>query len=144
MFTECFSWFPGDSASPADSAPQMSQQKRKKLTVNDVFNQDEVEEEEMAKRRKLVRLDYDDDQSQSSSIPDGPAPILNLPNRPTTAEEKRRCIKTLIERIPTGKEELFAYQLDWRMVDGVSGVWKLVWGVSVYQWQCKTYLTPVC
>ena len=98
----------------------------------------------MAKRRKLVRLDYDDDQSQSSSIPDGPAPILNLPNRPTTAEEKRRCIKTLIERIPTGKEELFAYQLDWRMVDGVSGVWKLVWGVSVYQWQCKTYLTPVC
>ena len=39
--------------------------------------------------------------------------------KPQTAEEKRKCIKTLIEKIPTAKEELFAYPLEWNMVDSV-------------------------
>ena len=40
--------------------------------------------------------------------------------KPPTAEEKRKSIKNLIERIPTGKDELFDYELDWVMVDSVS------------------------
>ena len=35
------------------------------------------------------------------------------------AEDKKRIIKSLIERIPTAKEELFAYSLDWSIVDQV-------------------------
>lgn len=32
-------------------------------------------------------------------------------------EEKRKHIKSLIERIPTEKDALFAYQLDWSAID---------------------------
>lgn len=32
-------------------------------------------------------------------------------------EEKRKHIKSLIEKIPTEKEALFAYQLDWSAID---------------------------
>lgn len=49
-------------------------------------------------------LDYDDDK-------DG--------KKGATAEEKRLKIKQLIESIPTAKDELFAYSLDWNIVDQV-------------------------
>jgi hypothetical protein len=35
-------------------------------------------------------------------------------------EEKRKHIKTLIDKIPTDKTALFAFQLDWAAVDNVS------------------------
>jgi len=37
--------------------------------------------------------------------------------KPLTAEEKKKQIKQLIERIPTAKDELFAFDLIWDMVD---------------------------
>ena len=59
-----------------------------------------------------VPLTYDDDKRK---------PKITLPiPKPQTAEEKRKCIKTLIEKIPTAKEELFTYALEWKMVDSVS------------------------
>ena len=87
--------------SPSDIQPG----KRKKLTVGDVFNTDDDDSADGAKKRKLVPLDYDDDK---------------LDKKPSTAEEKRAKIKTLIESIPTAKDELFAYSLDWTIVDQVS------------------------
>ena len=36
-----------------------------------------------------------------------------------SAEQKKKSIKSLIERIPTAKNELFAYPLDWECVDQV-------------------------
>ena len=82
--------------------------KRKKLTVGDVFNQDDDEQTE-GKKRKLIPLDYDDDKGSSGADE----------KRPTTAEEKRQRIKGLIESIPTAKDELFNYPLDWSIVDQV-------------------------
>lgn len=38
-------------------------------------------------------------------------------------EEKRKHIKTLIDKIPTEKTALFAFQLDWAAVDNVSIVY---------------------
>ena len=93
---------------PMDS-PDPQQQKRKKLTVGEVFNQDE-EEDKLSKRHRLVPLDYSEEERTA----------LIMPSKPTTAEEKRKCIKNLIERIPTGKEELFDYRLDWKQVDQVN------------------------
>lgn len=69
-----------------------------------MFNQDDDDSSDGAKKRKLVPLDYDDDKSDK---------------KPTTAEEKRARIKHLIESIPTAKDELFAYPLDWNIVDQV-------------------------
>lgn len=37
------------------------------------------------------------------------------------AEEKKKNIKALIDKIPTEKDALFAYEVDWEMVDTV---WK--------------------
>lgn len=84
--------------SPSDFQPG----KRKKLTVGDVFNTDDDDSADGAKKRKLVPLDYDDEK---------------LDKKASTAEEKRAKIKTLIESIPTAKDELFAYSLDWSIVD---------------------------
>lgn len=36
------------------------------------------------------------------------------------AEEKRKTIKNLIEKIPTAKDELFGYKVDWAIVDEVN------------------------
>lgn len=82
--------------------------KRKKLTVGDVFNQDDDEQPSEGKRRKLIPLDYDDDKAG-----------VGEEKKPTTAEEKRQRIKGLIESIPTAKEELFNFPLDWSIVDQV-------------------------
>jgi len=34
-------------------------------------------------------------------------------------DDKKKSIKSLIDRIPTEKEALFAYEIDWAMVDSV-------------------------
>src|SRR6218665_3883068 len=96
------------STGPSADSPNGEPHKRKRLTVGDVFNTDE-EEIASAKRRKLIPLEYSEEEKASV------LPAV----KPTSAEEKRKCIKNLIERIPTAKEELFAYKLDWTMVDSV-------------------------
>lgn len=52
-------------------------------------------------KRKLVKLDDEDGSKDDTD----------------EAEDKKRIIKSLIERIPTAKDELFAYSLDWTIVD---------------------------
>lgn len=54
-------------------------------------------------KRKLVKLDEEEASKDESD----------------EAEDKKRIIKSLIERIPTAKDELFAYSLDWTIVDQV-------------------------
>lgn len=99
---------PGASGSP--SQPNVI--KRKKLPGDSVFDKfDDEETSEQPRKRKLVPLDYDDDKSLGV---DGASSIKGA-----NTEEKRKNIKTLIEKIPTAKPELFSYPLDWTMVDTV-------------------------
>ena len=90
--------------------------KRKKLApVDSVFNKfDDEETDEQPRRRKLVPLDYGDD-DKSLGL-DG---AEMLAKGSANTEEKRKHIKSLIEKIPTAKPELFTYPLDWTMVDSV-------------------------
>ncbi|XP_056401737.1 RNA-binding protein 25 isoform X1 [Hyla sarda] len=91
----------GASSSPS----QTNASKRKKLPVDSVFNKFEDEDsDEVPRKRKLVPLDYGDEDKASAK------------NNVNT-EEKRKHIKSLIEKIPTAKPELFAYPLDWSIVD---------------------------
>uniref|UniRef100_A0A3Q0SPH7 RNA binding motif protein 25 n=1 Tax=Amphilophus citrinellus TaxID=61819 RepID=A0A3Q0SPH7_AMPCI len=98
-----------------NSPSQLSAGKRKKLaTVDSVFNKfDEEEADEQPRKRKLVPLDYGDD-DKSLGL-DG-AEISGAKGSINT-EEKRKHIKSLIEKIPTARPELFSYPLDWAMVD---------------------------
>lgn len=82
--------------------------------MDSVFDKfDDEEADEQPRKRKLVPLDYDDDKSLGV---DG-AGLSSIKGANT--EEKRKHIKSLIEKIPTAKPELFAYPLDWSMVDTV-------------------------
>lgn len=103
------------SSSGATGSPsQPNAGKRKKLPVDSVFDKfDEEEADEQPRKRKLVPLDYDDEKSLGV---DGAA-LANI--KGGNSEEKHKHIKSLIEKIPTAKPELFSYPLDWSMVDTV-------------------------
>uniref|UniRef100_A0A3Q3K8X3 PWI domain-containing protein n=1 Tax=Monopterus albus TaxID=43700 RepID=A0A3Q3K8X3_MONAL len=100
-----------------NSPSQLSAGKRKKLvTVDSVFNKfDDEEADEQPRKRKLVPLDYGDD-DKSLGL-DG-AEISGAKGS-INSEEKRKNIKSLIEKIPTARPELFSYPLDWTMVDSI-------------------------
>ncbi|XP_028852900.1 RNA-binding protein 25 [Denticeps clupeoides] len=89
--------------------------KRKKLAaVDSVFNKfDDEEADEAPRKRKLVPLDYGEEDKGGLGL-DG-VEVLGAKNANT--EEKRKHIKSLIEKIPTAKPELFSYPLDWAIVD---------------------------
>jgi len=90
--------------------------KRRKLEVSSVFNQDEEEDEkeEQARKKKLT-MPTDDDKvptpEPAKSKESTPAPPVQ------SAEDKRKSIKQLIDRIPTQKDDLFEYALDWSVLD---------------------------
>lgn len=84
------------SSDAGNSAPP----KRKKLDVKDVFNQ---EDDDMPQKKKKLPLPGKD-----KSVKDKAG-----------GEEKRKHIKTMIDKIPTTKEELFAYPIDSSLVDAV-------------------------
>ncbi|KAG7510600.1 RNA-binding protein 25-like isoform X1 [Solea senegalensis] len=98
-----------------NSPSQPNAGKRKKLvTVESVFNKfDDEEADEQPRKRKLVPLDYgDDDKSLGLDGSD-----ISVAKSSINTEEKRKHIKSLIEKIPTARPELFSYPLDWTMVD---------------------------
>nr|XP_009305706.1 RNA-binding protein 25 isoform X2 [Danio rerio] len=101
----------------ATGSPKMAPTGRRKAlaAVDSVFNKFEEEEVETApKKRKLVPLDYSEEERGALSL-DGAEVTGSRPGGNT--EEKRKHIKSLIEKIPTVKQELFNYPLDWNMVD---------------------------
>jgi len=46
-------------------------------------------------------------------------PLL-INKTPVNTEEKRQAVRKLIESIPTKKEDLFTFSLDWSLLDAVS------------------------
>ncbi|XP_030854548.1 RNA-binding protein 25 isoform X2 [Strongylocentrotus purpuratus] len=82
--------------------------KRKKLKVGDVFNQEESSDSAGKKKRKLVPIEYSEEEMKAV----GQSQLIA-----NAAEEKRKTIKNLIEKIPTAKDELFGYKVDWAIVD---------------------------
>ena len=74
--------------------------KRKKLPVADIFNQED---------------DDDSDKPMKKMKPLPPPTDSKKDNK--SADEKRKHIKSLIEKIPTDKNDLFAYSIDWDLVD---------------------------
>lgn len=101
--------------------------KRKKLEVSSVFNQDEDEENNDSSRKLKLSLPSEEDKRLTDSLiknnplsgKSNPLPHADSPNeKPAiSAEDKRKSIKQLIDKIPTQKEELFAYPLDWSVLD---------------------------
>lgn len=90
--------------------------KRKKLSAaaSQVFgNADEEESAEARKKRKLVPLEDEEARKQQQQDPQQQQQQVQHMN----TEEKRKHIKSLIDRIPTSKEELFNFNFDRSLVD---------------------------
>jgi len=85
--------------------PSLVFAKRKKLEIRPVFNADE-DDAAAPRKRKLVPLDYGDE-------------LAKKEKDPKNSEEKRKNIKSLIEKIPTDKASLFAHPVEWSLVDNV-------------------------
>lgn len=93
--------------------------KRRKTDLREIFNPDEDDINVQVKKRKLVPLDYNEDKKASTKKE---PPKENGEKKASeeslkSQEEKRKHIKSLIEKIPTEKNDLFAYQLDWAVID---------------------------
>lgn len=69
-------------------------------------------------RKRLVPLEYSEEENQVLLVDAQAQQMASM-----TAEEKRKAIKSLIEKIPTSKEELFGYNISWGLVDAV---WKFL------------------
>ena len=84
--------------------------KKKKFTVQQAFSSEqEAEQIIMDKlKRKLVPLEYTEEEQQSVGR-------SNIPQ----ADKKKKSIKSLIEHIPTTRDELFGYKIEWSVVDEV-------------------------
>lgn len=111
------------------SSPSGQQGKRKKVDLREVFNPDEDDSSTQVKKRKLVPLgaffylsfvpgltfkpfsDYNEDKKAKKESDRKAEESLK------SQEEKKKHIKSLIEKIPTEKDALFAYQLDWSAID---------------------------
>jgi len=97
---------PVPEAVPAPIPPtRQSMSKRKKLPVADIFNQEEEETTTHTKKKLksgLPPITTDRKKEESSS---------------KSADDKRKHIKSLIEKIPTDKAALFAFDIDWDLVD---------------------------
>lgn len=95
-------------------SPQRNDTKRKKADLREVFNPDEDDTSTLVKKRKLVPLDYSEDKKNKREKENGEKKSEEVLK---SQEEKRKHIKSLIEKIPTEKSALFAYQLDWSIID---------------------------
>ena len=92
---------PVHSVQPPVTRTKVDPPKRKKLPVADIFNQEDDDDGDKPKK-KLKPL---------------PPPTTDNKKDNKSADEKRKHIKSLIEKIPTDKNDLFAYNIDWDLVD---------------------------
>lgn len=98
---------------------QQRDPKRKKTDLREIFNPDEDDTNTQVKKRKLVPLDYNEEKkNKKEALKDKENGEKKASDESVKSqEEKRKHIKSLIEKIPTEKNALFAYQLDWSIID---------------------------
>lgn len=115
--------FTGLKLGSSPNQQQQSSGKRKKvMSLGEVFNQDEDDSSDsQPRKRKLVPLDYTDEEKKAVTQPSSAAAAAAAAAAATSTsqEEKRKHIKNLIDKIPTEKDKLFAYNIDWSIVDNV-------------------------
>jgi RNA-binding protein 25 len=102
---------------------------KRKLAVNEVFRDDQDDENtnNFQKKSKLTAIPDQQPAIVSHHSPEPtnrtssgkPAPVTPTTNSNSAQaqEEKRQAVRKLIENIPTKKEDLFTYPLDWSLLD---------------------------
>jgi len=108
---------------PAPKPLLQIQPTKKKIDVKDVFNQDDDDGLGMGKKKKLAPLPTSARDHGASGGKSGNDKSENSGNNDSkksgkaSSEDKRKHIKSLIDKIPTDKSALFEYNIDWDLVD---------------------------
>ena len=84
----------------------------KQSTLEKVFNQEDEELFIAKKQRKLVPIEYSEEEQQA----------VGRSNH-MSSDERKSLVQNLIKSIPTEKDELFAYNVKWDCLDDVSKTW---------------------
>ena len=101
----------------------------KKAKLEHVFSTEE-DELELKPKKKLVPIQYSEEEQQAVGRTNKPAPVAAtsrsqstsrqpLEERKISPEERKKMIQNLVNSIPTTKEEVFAYELKWEQIDQV-------------------------
>lgn len=80
--------------------------KRRKMQVADIFNQDNDDDDDHKPKKKL-----------KTALPPSATAEKKDKAGANNVDDKKKHIKTLIEKIPTDKTALFEYSIDWDLVD---------------------------
>merc|ERR1712029_866870 len=111
---------------PAPKPLLQIQPTKKKVDVKDVFNQDDDDGLGVGKKKKLAPLPTSGSGRHATSGADGKnsegagkdqSRDGGKKSGKSSAEDKRKHIKSLIDKIPTDKAALFEYNIDWDLVD---------------------------
>ena len=110
----------------------------KKSKLESIFSTED-EEMEVKPKKKLVPIEYSDEEEQGGTNEDhgknmqskgdkeGDSDVaLKLallkpadPGKKLSAEERKKLVQTLVNNIPTSKEEVFKYEIKWDQIDQV-------------------------
>ena len=91
---------PEQEPQPAPQVKKAEPKRKLPRPVADIFNADDDDEDKPKKKMKPL-----------------PPPTKVDEKKEKSADDKRKHIKSLIEKIPTDKAALFAYTVDWDLVD---------------------------
>jgi len=95
-----------------------NEKKKKPLSLHDVFNSNEDDDKsQTAKKRKLPVFNDDTDSNQSLTNLTSLNKNSSNDSKQLSSDDKRKQIKALIDNIPTQKEDLFKYEIEWDYVD---------------------------
>lgn len=100
-------------APPAKQPIMQIQPTKKKIDVKDVFNQDD-DDLGVGKKKKLAPLPP---MTSTTTTANAASNDQKKQQQKATSDDKRKHIKSLIDKIPTDKKELFEYEIDWDLVD---------------------------
>ena len=110
----------GPSTSSSSGVPAA-----KKSKLDAIFSGMDDEAEEKPKK-KLVPIEYSDEEGDQSSEGLGKRKrhsktgSESMEDKKISAEERKKLTQELVNSIPTSKEEVFQYQLKWEQIDKVS------------------------
>lgn len=107
---------PSQIPSPPPAAPEptinpvkLDSSSKRRIKVADIFNQDQDDDDEHKPKKKLKTALPPVTATEKKAAPADKAA--------SAAEDKKKHIKSLIEKIPTEKSALFEYVVDWDLVD---------------------------
>ncbi len=99
------------------SGPKLETSRRRKMQVADIFMEEDEDTDHSKNSRKKLRAGAPPPSADTAANKKHDNIKKEKEKESSGADDKRKHIKSLIEKIPTDKTALFAYSIDWDLVD---------------------------